>query len=105
MSCICLPWYRVIEKPIGIHIHVSRRAFFLSFLKPYTFKALYLLKPYPSKASILLKFAVLFLAVLAPVCLGLLVSQIEYMGKLLLDGSNAARVLALDYIGNLFRKL
>lgn len=50
-------------------------------------------------------FGVLFLAVHAAVGLGLRIRKIEDMRQLLLDGGDAARVLAVDHIGDLFRKL
>ena len=45
------------------------------------------------------------LTVLAAIGLGFLVGQIEDVGQLLLDGGNAAGVLAPDYIGDLSGKL
>lgn len=50
-------------------------------------------------------FGVLFLAVHAAVGLGLRIRKIEDMRQLLLDGGDAARVPAVDHIGDLFRKL
>ena len=47
----------------------------------------------------------IFITVLAAVCLCLLIREIEDMRKLLLDRGDAARVLAVDHIGDLFRKL
>lgn len=50
-------------------------------------------------------FGILFLTVHAAVGLRLRIGQIEDMRQFLLDGGDAARVLAVDDIGNLFRKL
>lgn len=54
---------------------------------------------------LLLLFGVLFLAVHAAVGLGLRIRKIEDMRQFLFDGGDAARVLAVDHIGDLFRKL
>ena len=43
-------------------------------------------------------FGVLFLAVHAAVGLGLRIRKIEDMRQLLLDGGDAARVLAVDHV-------
>jgi Mg2+/citrate symporter len=55
--------------------------------------------------DILFIFAVLFLTILAAVGLCLLVRQIEDVGELLLDRGDAARVLALDHVGDFLWKL
>ena len=59
----------------------------------------------PFSFCTLFKRAVLLLAVLAAVGLRLLIRQIEDVGQLLLDGGDAAGILAVDYIGNLFGEL
>ena len=55
--------------------------------------------------TFLFKFAVFLFAVLAAVNLCLLVCQVEDMGKLLLNGCDAAGVLALNHIGDFLGKL
>ena len=54
--------------------------------------------------SILHVLIIFFFAVHAPVSFGLLICQIEYIWKLLLDGSDAAWVFTADHIGDLLRQ-
>ena len=51
------------------------------------------------------ELAVLLITISAAIYLMILIIEIENMRQLLLDGGDAARVLAVDDIGNLFRKL
>ena len=48
---------------------------------------------------------ILFFAVFAAVLFTFRIRQNKYMIQLLLDGSDAARILAADHIGDFFRKL
>lgn len=47
---------------------------------------------------------VFLLAVLAPISFRLLIRKIEHMRKFLFNGGNAARIFALDHIGDGLRK-
>ncbi len=48
---------------------------------------------------------IFFLTITAAVYLTLFICQVEYLGKLLLYGGDASRVLAADHIDNLVREL
>lgn len=47
---------------------------------------------------------IFLLTILAPISFRLLIRKIEHMRKFLFDGGNAARVFALDHIGDGFWK-
>lgn len=49
-------------------------------------------------------FRVFFLAVSAAVNFFVFIGEIEYMGKSLLDGGDAAGILAVNHVGDLFGK-
>ena len=78
----------------------GRFSFLLSFLFSVTVPSLYMRYSafYSTSSSAEAELAVLLITISAATYLMILIIEIEDMRQLLLDGGNAARVLAVDHV-------